>query len=203
MDRLTPVVFTDAWGSHVAIASLQGRDIPSPEPESELWMGAHEEGPATTDRPGAPDLSAVIAADPVGELGAACVERFGPRLPFLLKVLAPGAAISIQAHPSAEQAAHARASTGDAVYGDDWAKPELLLAISPFEVFVGMRSHAGGRRARRPAPGAAPHGGRGAGGLRPGPGARPARRGARDPGGGGGRPRPRGGRRVRAARGVR
>ena len=142
MDRLTPVVFTDAWGSHVAIASLQGRDIPSPEPESELWMGAHEEGPATTDRPGAPDLSAVIAADPVGELGAACVERFGPRLPFLLKVLAPGAAISIQAHPSAEQAAHARASTGDAVYGDDWAKPELLLAISPFEVFVGMRSHA-------------------------------------------------------------
>ena len=31
---------------------------------------------------------------------------------------------------------------GDSVYGDDWAKPELLLAISPFEVFVGMRTHA-------------------------------------------------------------
>ena len=35
-----------------------------------------------------------------------------------------------------------RATSGDAVYVDDWAKPELLLAISPFEVFVGMRSHA-------------------------------------------------------------
>ena len=56
MDRLTPVVFSDAWGSRVSIASLQGRDIPSPEPESELWMGAHEAGASGTDRPGNPDL---------------------------------------------------------------------------------------------------------------------------------------------------
>ena len=34
-----------------------------------------------------------------------------------------------------------RATTGDAVYVDDWAKPELLLAIAPFEVFVG-HAHA-------------------------------------------------------------
>jgi mannose-6-phosphate isomerase len=142
VDRLTPVVFHDAWGSSVSIASLQGRDIPSARPESELWMGAHEEGPAGTSRDGAPDLAAVVAADPVRELGAGCVERFGPRLPFLLKVLAPGRAISIQAHPTAEQARAVRASTGADVYVDDWAKPELLLAISPFEVFVGMRTQA-------------------------------------------------------------
>ena len=104
-------------------------------------MGAHEEGPARTDRPGAPDLATVVSADPVGELGEECVQRFGPRLPFLLKVLAPGRAISIQAHPSAEQATEVRATTGDEVYVDDWAKPELLLAIAPFEVFVGMRAH--------------------------------------------------------------
>ncbi|MGG5260024.1 mannose-6-phosphate isomerase, class I [Phycicoccus avicenniae] len=139
MDRLTPVVFNDAWGSHVAIASLQGRSIPAAEPESELWMGAHESGPAGTDRPEGSDLAAVVAADPARELGAACVERHGERLPFLLKVLAPGRAISIQAHPSAEQARTLRESTGDAVYVDDSAKPELLLAIAPFEVFVGMR----------------------------------------------------------------
>ena len=142
MDRLTPVVFHDAWGSTVSIASLQGRDIPSPEPESELWMGAHEEGPSGTSRDGSPDPAQVLAADPVRELGAACVERFGPRLPFLLKVLAPGRAISIQAHPTAEQARGLREAGGDDVYVDDWAKPELLLAISPFEVFVGMRTHA-------------------------------------------------------------
>lgn len=142
MDRLTPVVFHDAWGSHVSIASLQGRDIPSPRPESELWMGAHEEGPSVTDRPGSPDLAAVVAADPEGELGAASVERYGPRLPFLLKVLAPGRAISIQAHPTAEQARSLRADGPGEVYVDDWAKPELLLAIAPFEVFVGMRPFA-------------------------------------------------------------
>ncbi len=141
MDRLTPVIFTDAWGSFVSIASLQGRDIPSPQRESELWMGAHEEGPARTDRAGGPDLATVVAADPVGELGEDCVRRFGPRLPFLLKVLAPGRAISIQVHPSAEQATEVRATTGDSVYVDDWGKPELLLAIAPFEVFVGMRAH--------------------------------------------------------------
>ena len=142
MDRLTPVVFHDAWGSHVSIASLQGRDIPSPNPESELWMGAHEEGPSGTDRPGSPTLAEVVAADPEGVLGAACVERYGPRLPFLLKVLAPGRAISIQAHPTAEQARSLRVDGGDDVYVDDWAKPELLLAIAPFEVFVGLRPRA-------------------------------------------------------------
>ncbi|MBM6405244.1 mannose-6-phosphate isomerase, class I [Phycicoccus sp. CSK15P-2] len=139
MDHLTPVVFHDAWGSHVAIASLQGREIPTSRPESELWMGAHETGPAGTDRPGAPDLAAVVAADPEAELGAGCVARHGRRLPFLLKVLAPGRAISIQVHPSAEQARELRATTGDRVYVDDSAKPELLLAVAPFEVFVGMR----------------------------------------------------------------
>ncbi len=139
MDRLTPVVFTDSWGSTISIASLQGRVIPSPRPESELWMGAHEAGPSITDRDGAPDLATVIAADPVGELGQECVTRFGPRLPFLLKVLAPGRAISIQVHPTAEQAQAVRDRTGSAVYVDDWAKPELLLAIAPFEVFVGLR----------------------------------------------------------------
>jgi len=142
VDRLTPVIFTDARGSYVSIASLQGRDIPSAQRESELWMGAHEEGPAGTDREGSPDLAGVVAADPAAELGEECVARFGPRLPFLLKVLAPGRAISIQAHPSAQQALEVRAATGDAVYVDDWAKPELLLAIAPFEVFVGMRGHA-------------------------------------------------------------
>ncbi len=143
MDRLRPVTFFDAWGSHVALASLQGRDIPTPEPESELWMGAHESGPSGVERAGAGDLAALIAADPEGELGSACVAAYGPRLPFLLKVLAAGRALSIQVHPSAEQAVEARRRPGGAdLYPDEWAKPELLLAVSVFEVFVGLQSFA-------------------------------------------------------------
>jgi mannose-6-phosphate isomerase len=146
MDLLEPVLFTDAWGSHVSIASLQGRPIPSAEPESELWMGAHESGPCGITRDGvATTLADVIRADPEGEMGAECCTAYEGRLPFLLKVLAPGRAISIQAHPTAEQAREIRARDAeagdiDATYIDDWAKPELLVAISPFTVFVGMRT---------------------------------------------------------------
>jgi mannose-6-phosphate isomerase len=43
-------------------------------------------------------------------------------------------------HPSAERAVEVRRATGSQVYVDDWAKPELLVAVSAFEVFVGMRS---------------------------------------------------------------
>lgn len=140
MERLRPVIFNDAWGSHVSIASLRGEPIPSAQPESELWMGAHEDGPSgLADRD--LDLAQLIAADPEGTLGADSLARFGPRLPFLLKVLAPGKAISIQVHPSAEQAAAVR-RTGSSIYVDDWAKPELLLAIAPFEVFIGLRERA-------------------------------------------------------------
>lgn len=145
MDLLEPVLFTDAWGSRVSIASLQGRPIPSAEPESELWMGAHESGPCGITRHGvATTLADVIRADPEGELGTECCTAYEGRLPFLLKVLAPGRAISIQAHPTAEQARAIRtrdreAGDVDATYIDDWAKPELLVAISPFTVFVGMR----------------------------------------------------------------
>lgn len=146
MDLLEPVLFTDAWGSHVSIASLQGRSIPSAEPESELWMGAHESGPCGITRDGAATtLTDVIHADPARELGAQCAADFENRLPFLLKVLAPGRAISIQAHPTAEQAREIRerdraTSHVDATYVDDWAKPEMLVAIAPFRVFVGMRT---------------------------------------------------------------
>ncbi|KGN36428.1 mannose-6-phosphate isomerase, class I [Knoellia subterranea] len=148
MDLLEPVLFTDAWGSHVSIASLQGRPIPSAEPESELWMGAHESGPCGITRDGvATTLAEVIRTDPEGEMGADCCTAYEGRLPFLLKVLAPGRAISIQAHPTAQQAREVRAQDRangdeDATYVDDWAKPEMLVAISPFRVFVGMRTQA-------------------------------------------------------------
>jgi mannose-6-phosphate isomerase len=141
-----------AWGSRTAIAELQGRPAPAAQPEAELWMGAHPSAPSGIDRAGhRTTLDAVIAADPAGELGAPCAERFGGRLPFLLKVLAAQKALSIQVHPSREQAeAGYRAETerglapGDKArnYVDDWPKPEILCALTPFEVLAGMRSAA-------------------------------------------------------------
>jgi mannose-6-phosphate isomerase len=150
MELLEPVIQPYAWGSHTAIAELQGRPAPAPQPEAELWMGAHPSAPSGVAGPrGHTTLDAVIAADPVGELGAESVARFGERLPFLLKVLAAEKALSIQLHPSRAQAeAGFRAENerglvlGDKArnYVDDWPKPEILCALTTFEVLAGMRT---------------------------------------------------------------
>src|SRR5271168_565584 len=145
MERLQPVIRPYAWGSRHGIAALQGRPVPAPGPEAELWMGAHPSAPSGVAQT---TLDAVIAADPDRELGPACVARFGPRLPFLLKVLSADQALSIQLHPSRAQAeAGFRAENqhglpaGDPArnYVDDWPKPELLCALTPFEVLAGLR----------------------------------------------------------------
>jgi len=113
-------------------------------------MGAHPSAPSGVARPGGrTTLDVLIAADPVGELGGLCAAEFGGRLPFLLKVLAAEKALSIQVHPSRAQAeAGFRAENerglapGDKSrnYVDDWPKPEILCALTPFEVFAGLRT---------------------------------------------------------------
>jgi mannose-6-phosphate isomerase len=135
MELLQPVIRPYAWGSRHAIAELQGRPVPAPGPEAELWMGAHPSAPSGVAQT---TLDAVIAADPDRQLGPACVARFGPRLPFLLKVLSADQALSIQVHPSRAQA-QAGFRAGNVNYVDDWPKPELLCALTPFEVLAGLR----------------------------------------------------------------
>jgi mannose-6-phosphate isomerase len=152
VDLLEPVTQPYAWGSHTVIAELQGRPAPTAKPEAELWMGAHPSAPSGVERAGGrTTLDAVIAADPAGELGAECAARFGGRLPFLLKVLAAEQALSIQVHPSREQAEagylaenERGLAPGDKArnYVDDWPKPEILCALTPFEVLAGMRTTA-------------------------------------------------------------
>lgn len=120
-------------------------DTPSAGPEAELWMGAHPSGPAGLSRDGrATTLLDAVAGDPDGELGGACARRFGGRLPFLLKVLAAEQPLSIQVHPDRYQARSAfaaqQARGGHGPYSDDWPKPELLCALSRFEVLAGFRN---------------------------------------------------------------
>ncbi|MBB4957966.1 mannose-6-phosphate isomerase [Micromonospora polyrhachis] len=141
-----------AWGSRSAIAELQGRPVPSPGPEAELWLGAHPAASATVERDAVPvSLAELLAAEPRRWLGDDVVGRFGARLPFLLKVLAAETPLSLQAHPNAEQARagyaaeQARSETASAPatvrrnYVDPYHKPEMLVALSPFEALCGFR----------------------------------------------------------------
>jgi mannose-6-phosphate isomerase len=133
-----------AWGSHTAIATLQGRPAPTPDPEAELWMGAHPASPSRLSVSGT-SLVDAIAADPAGLLGAANVERFGARLPFLLKVLAAAQPLSLQAHPTLEHARAAHAA-GHPSYVDAWHKPEMLVALTEFDALCGFRDPAAAAR---------------------------------------------------------
>lgn len=137
--KLRPQVKAYAWGSRTVLAELTGRPSPTEEPEAELWMGAHEAAPSGI---GDTTLDRLVAEDPNSLLGQQVSAHFGGRLPFLLKVLAPQTALSIQVHPNAAQALAAPPGT----YIDDWPKPEALVAVTPFEIFAGLRRYDDIRR---------------------------------------------------------
>ena len=90
-----------------------------------------------------------IGADPAGELSPAVVEQFGPRLPFLLKVIAAARPLSLQAHPDLARAREGYAEeerrgvplgSPERSYVDPNHKPELVCALTPFEALCGFRA---------------------------------------------------------------
>jgi mannose-6-phosphate isomerase len=139
-----------AWGSRTALAEMQGRPVPSPGPEAELWMGAY--APCSSRvLPSGESLLARIQSDPAAELGAEVAARYSGRLPFLLKVLAVERPLSLQAHPSLDEAREGFARQEDAglsaeaperSYRDESHKPELLCALTPFDALCGFRQVA-------------------------------------------------------------
>lgn len=136
-----------AWGSTEAISTLLGR-TPSGRPEAELWLGAHPGSPSVVVNPavvdGADTLADWIEAQPDRALG------HGKRhLPFLMKVLAAAAPLSIQAHPTPQQAREGfdrenRAGVPlvatERNYKDPFPKPEIIYALSDtFDALCGFR----------------------------------------------------------------
>lgn len=145
MDLLDNAVRPYPWGSASDIPEFLGLP-PDGGPQAELWMGAHSSAPSTVHRGGrARSLREVIAEDPDAELGPAVARRYGARLPFLLKVLAPAENLSLQVHPDKRhaEAAHAAEVRGGAAerdYPDDNHKPELVCALRDgFEALCGFR----------------------------------------------------------------
>ncbi len=150
--RLRNPIRNYAWGSRTALAELTGRAAPTAEPEAELWMGAHRAAPSQVEvRSGLVSLPDWIRRDPLASLGAEAARRFGGELPFLLKVLACDAPLSLQVHPDAGQARRGferENAAGLALddpkrsYRDPHPKPELVCALTPFRALCGFRELA-------------------------------------------------------------
>ncbi|MDR2069119.1 MAG: mannose-6-phosphate isomerase, class I [Spirochaetaceae bacterium] len=136
------------WGSPEWIPGLLGHTNPQGEPWAELWMGVHPEGPSRVSLQGEDLLlSALISRDPVYYLGEGVNRTFGT-LPFLYKLLAAAKPLSIQAHPSLEQAKEGwdrenrkglALNAPERNYKDANHKPEVLCALSSFEAMCGFR----------------------------------------------------------------
>lgn len=128
-----PVRFTGstqnyAWGDPSFIPQLLGR-TPDGTPCAEWWLGTHPVAPSVVAGSGEP-LSSVT-----GEMG------------MLVKVLSCTSPLSLQTHPDTEQARRGFARENAAGldhndprrnYRDDRAKPEMLIALTPFEALCGF-----------------------------------------------------------------
>lgn len=134
-----------AWGSVDAIPGILGI-APTGEPNAELWLGAHGLAPSRLPEKGQ-DLRTWLDEHPE-DLGAASIEAFGPRLPFLLKILSAAQPLSLQAHPNREQARAGWADENERglsltdptrTFKDDWPKPEMAVALTEFSTLSGFR----------------------------------------------------------------
>ncbi|KLN63818.1 mannose-6-phosphate isomerase, class I [Vibrio sp. VPAP30] len=144
--KLDNVIQNYAWGSKESISKMFGIDNSDCQPQAEIWMGAHPNGCSRVAATGEL-LSEVIAQDSKSIFGDYTAMRFG-ELPYLFKVLAAEAPLSIQVHPSkhkAEAGFTRENEQGIALnaahrnYKDPNHKPELVYALTFYKAMNGFR----------------------------------------------------------------
>ena len=148
MYRLTNPWMNYAWGSVDLLPALMGIR-PDGRPVAEIWMGAHTAAPSSIEIGGHDvSLNDFIRRGPEQTLGDETMKRFGPHLPFMMKFLAADTPLSLQVHPTLEQAeegyrreaaAGIKPTDPTRNYRDSAHKPEMLYALTPFEMMCGFR----------------------------------------------------------------
>ncbi|CAI4224082.1 unnamed protein product [Auanema sp. JU1783] len=128
-----------AWGklaadSEVAKITRNGNhsDVDDSKPYAELWMGVHPNGPSMVQ--GTDSLLSDLIAKNSEMVG----EHEQGTLQFLFKVLSVRTALSVQTHPTKEQAAKLHASDPKN-YPDANHKPEMAIALTEFQLLCGFR----------------------------------------------------------------
>lgn len=155
MESLSCVSQSYEWGkvgASSAVARLRassgGGAADARTPYAELWCGTHPSGPSRVRSSGVL-LHDWLLARPAA-LGVAPYSAV-TALPYLLKVLSVGKALSIQAHPNAALATQLHAARPD-LYKDGNHKPEMAVALTPFDALCSFRSPLDGAAQLRRAP---------------------------------------------------
>ncbi|GAB5590532.1 Mannose-6-phosphate isomerase [Umbelopsis nana] len=121
-------------------ARASGSETDSSKPYAELWMGTHPNAPSytlTKDSKQSKALKDLISANQ--DLSTPEVyQQYEGDLPFLFKILSIRKALSIQAHPDKTLGAKLFKEFPN-VYKDPNHKPEMAIAITPFEALCGFR----------------------------------------------------------------
>ena len=139
-----------AWGGKHYIASLLNVTN-TQEPYAEYWLGAHISAPSQLlITNGEISLLDFLHKNPTA-LGTQSRQLFGDNLPYLLKILDVANPLSIQLHPTKEQAEIGFAQENAAgislndpkrTYKDDNHKPEMMIALSDFWLLHGFKTKA-------------------------------------------------------------
>ncbi|KAK5969556.1 hypothetical protein GCK32_007395 [Trichostrongylus colubriformis] len=140
MYKLICAVQTYDWGkkgNQSAVAALvkEGHHasyVDDNKPYAEFWMGVHKNGPAKLV-----DTSEYLSTRIENHPEVVGKHEQGT-LQFLFKVLSVGKSLSVQSHPTKEEAALLHAKD-PAHYPDPNHKPEMAIALTNFELLCGFR----------------------------------------------------------------
>ncbi|MCB9081577.1 MAG: mannose-6-phosphate isomerase, class I [Lewinellaceae bacterium] len=138
------------WGGTTFIPQLLHLANPANEPYAELWFGDHSRGPATAanSQGTTRSLTEWISLAPAELLGSDIALKYADQLPYLLKILDVKQMLSIQAHPSKEEAVRGFAAEEAAgipidashrTFRDPNPKPEVMIAVTEFWLLHGFQ----------------------------------------------------------------
>eukprot|EP00388_Colpodella_angusta_P015009 GDKJ01037317.1.p1 GENE.GDKJ01037317.1~~GDKJ01037317.1.p1 ORF type:complete len:488 (-),score=106.94 GDKJ01037317.1:51-1514(-) len=141
MRRVFPSIKSYEWGqkgevSLVNYLKSHGSSLSNDfeKPFAELWLGSHSSGPSPVDSVDSPEtISNLLKKDPVMSAGLVDGD-----LPFLMKILSIESPLSIQAHPCLTLAKELHSKFPN-LYPDSNHKPEVAVALTPFEAMCGFR----------------------------------------------------------------
>ena len=147
--RLTGQVQHYAWGGKDYIASLIGLNSAKDQPCAEWWLGAHPSAPSEIENVTGKQSLIEFLSQNLTALGQASRQQFGDELPYLLKILDVEKPLSIQLHPTkdqaekgfeAENAKGVALTDGTRTYKDRNHKPEMMIALSDFWLLHGFKT---------------------------------------------------------------